>query len=77
MIFTGPLGGVGIVAKAQGAKVIFLKSHPTWVAAQRREQERREAVRRHPSFRARQRDAQSGCVGVRNFKVYSGADTPA
>jgi hypothetical protein len=65
------------VAKAQGAKVIFLQSHPTWVAAQRREQERRDAMRRHPSSRARQRIADSGGVGVRNFKVYSSANTTA
>ena len=76
--FCGPVsGGVEIVVKDSGAKVIFLQSHPTWVAAQRREQELRQAMRRHPSVRARQHAAASGGAVVRNFKVYSSADTSA
>jgi hypothetical protein len=67
------LGGVEIVASASGADVIFLQSHPTWVAAQRRARERREAMRRHPSFIAR-RAAASGEAVVRDFKVYSSTD---
>jgi hypothetical protein len=61
---------------ASGAKVIFLESHPAWVAARRRERERREAMRRHPSFVAR-RAAASGEAVVRDFKVHSSTDTPA
>jgi hypothetical protein len=62
---------------ASGAKkVIFLESHPAWVAARRRERERREAMRRHPSFVAR-RAAALGEAVVRDFKVYSSTDTPA
>jgi hypothetical protein len=69
-----------IVANASGATVIFLHSHPAWVAAQRHARERSEAMRRHPSFLARQRAAVSGddvAPVSRDFKVYSGTDTPA
>jgi Ni/Fe-hydrogenase subunit HybB-like protein len=69
-----------IVADAAGATVIFLHSHPAWVAAQRRAHERSESMRRHPSFLARRRAAASGAGVVpvtRNFKVYSGTDTSA
>ncbi|WP_156750043.1 hypothetical protein [Mycobacterium sp. E2479] len=65
--------------KSEGT-VIFLQSHPLWKAAQRRERERNDAVRRHPSFRARQRAAASGnpvTAMVRDFKSYSGTNTPA
>jgi hypothetical protein len=65
------------VANASGATVIFLQSHPAWVAAQRRAHERSEAMRRHPSFLARRRAAASGDDVIRDFKVYSGTDTPA
>ena len=58
---------------ASGAKVIALESHPAWVAARRRERERREAMRRHPSFAARR--AAAGEAVVRDFKVYSSTDT--
>jgi hypothetical protein len=64
------------VANASGAEVIFLQSHPTWIAAQRRARERREAMRRHPSFIARRAAASDGAV-TRDFKVYSSTDTPA
>jgi hypothetical protein len=70
------LGGVEIVRSASGAKVIFLHSHPAWIEAQRRARERREAMRRHPSFVAR-RAAASGEAVIRDFKVYSSTDTPA
>jgi hypothetical protein len=49
-----------IVANASGATVVFLQSHPVWAAAQRRERERREAMRRNPSFLAKRAAAQSG-----------------
>jgi hypothetical protein len=78
--FAGCSGGVGIVANASEATVIFLHSHPAWVAAQRHADERREAMRRHPSFLARQRAAASGgevAPVIRDFKVYSGTDTSA
>jgi len=64
------------VATASGGTVIFLQSHPAWIAARRREHERRAAMRRHPSFLARQHAASGGDV-VRDFKVYSGIDTLA
>jgi hypothetical protein len=69
-----------IVANASGATVIVLQSHPAWAAAQRRARERREAMRRHPSSLARRRAAGSSGDAVaisRDFKVYSGTDTPA
>lgn len=68
------------MANTQDGTVIFLQSHPVWAAAQRRERERSEAMRRHPSFRARQRAAASGNAVVplvRNFKAYSSSNTPA
>ena len=68
------------MADASGATVIFLQSHPAWVAAQRRARERGEAMGRHPSFLARRRAAASGVNVVpviRNFKVYSSTDTSA
>lgn len=68
------------MANTAEGTVIFLQSHPVWAAAQRRERERAEAMRRHPSFRAHQRAA----VGanpvtplVRDFKVYSSTNTSA
>jgi hypothetical protein len=45
------------VANASGETVVFLESHPAWAAAQRRERARIEAMRRHPSFLAKQRAA--------------------
>jgi hypothetical protein len=72
--------GLTIVANASGATVIFLKSHPAWVAAQRDARERSEAMRRHPSFLSRQRPAASGddvAPVIRDFTVYSSTDTPA
>ena len=45
------------MANASGATVVFLQSHPAWAAAQRRERARIEAMRRHPSFLAKQRAA--------------------
>lgn len=68
------------MANTSGATVIFLHSHPAWVAAQRHARERSEAIRRHPSFCARQRATASGSAVVpliREFKVCSGTDTPA
>ncbi len=62
------------------ATVIFLQSYPAWVAAQRRARERSEAMRRHPSFIARQRAATSGgdvAPVIRDFKADSSTDTPA
>lgn len=42
------------MASVGGAEVIVLESHPVWVAAQRRQSERFEAMRRHPSSWAKQ-----------------------
>ncbi|MCV7242065.1 hypothetical protein H7J83_04790 [Mycobacterium mantenii] len=69
-----------IVANTPEGTVIFLQSHPLWAAAKRRERERNEAMRRHPSYRARQRAAAAGSPVVpmvRNFKLYSSGNTPA
>jgi hypothetical protein len=67
------------VANTSGATVISLQSHPAWIAAQEHARQRSEAMRRHPAFLARKLAAQGAdrAVGVRNFTVYSGADTPA
>jgi len=68
------------VANAPGATVIFLESHPAWVAAQRVARERSEAIRRHPSFVARRHAAASGgdvAPVTRAFKLYTSTDTPA
>nr|BBX76658.1 hypothetical protein MFLOJ_04450 [Mycobacterium florentinum] len=68
------------MANAPGSTVIFLQSHPAWIAAQRRERERTESMRRHPSARARRGTAEvdhAVAVGSRHFKVYSSGDTPA
>lgn len=68
------------MANTQEGTVVFLQSHPVWAAAQRRERERSEAMRRHPSFRARQRAAASGSAVIpliRNLKVCSSGNTPA
>ena len=62
------------MATASGGTVIFLKSHPAWIAARRREHDRRDAMRRHPSFIGRQHAAASGGDVVRDFKVYSSTD---
>ncbi|WP_297736244.1 hypothetical protein [Mycobacterium sp.] len=65
------------MANASGATVIFLQSHPAWAAARRRDRERRDAMRRHPSFLARRRGAAPAGQVTRDFKVYSSTDTPA
>nr|WP_084298756.1 hypothetical protein [Mycobacterium genavense] len=68
------------MANAPESTVIFLQSHPAWIAAQRRERERAESIRRHPSFRARRGDARVGqavAAGSRRFKLFSTGDTPA
>ncbi len=65
------------MADAPGATVIFLQSHPAWVAARRQERERRAAMRRHPSYVARRHAVVSGGQVTRDFKLYSSTDTPA
>nr|WP_240629883.1 hypothetical protein [Mycobacterium colombiense] len=67
------------MANTPEGTVIFLQSHPAWAAAQRRQRERNEAMRRHPSFRTRQRAAAGNPVVplVRNFKLVSSGNTPA
>ncbi len=69
-----------IVANTTGATVISLQSHPLWTAARRQERERREAMRRHPAFRASQRAAVAGgevIPLIRDFKLYSSTNTSA
>ncbi|PRI13917.1 hypothetical protein B2J96_19040 [Mycobacterium shigaense] len=68
------------MANASGATVIFLESHPTWIAAHRHERERQEAMRRHPSFGARRGSAELDSkltAGTHHFRLYPGTDTPA
>jgi hypothetical protein len=68
------------MANAPESTVIFLQSHPAWIAAQRRERERAESMHRHPSSRGRRGAAELGHAvgaGSRHFKLYSGTDTPA
>ncbi|QUR67714.1 hypothetical protein [Mycobacterium spongiae] len=68
------------MASTSGASVIYLHSHPTWTAAQEHERLRREAMRRHPAFLARQRMASRGdhaAPVVRNLRLCADAHTPA
>ncbi|WP_232021833.1 hypothetical protein [Mycobacterium basiliense] len=58
--------------------MIFLQSHPTWVAAQQRERRRFEEMQRHPAYLAyvaRQRAAANG--GDVGTSAWSSADSPA
>ena len=63
------------MANALKASVICLQSHPAWAAAERRAQERMDAMRRHPSFQSRLHSAVlgegSGAV-VRELRVCRG-----
>ncbi|QLL05290.1 hypothetical protein [Mycobacterium vicinigordonae] len=61
------------MANPSGAKVIDLQSHPLWAAAQRRERQLDESMRRHPAFIGRQRGLTSGPAA----QVYRTADAPA
>lgn len=66
------------VASSSGAKVIHLQSHPTWVAAQRRERQLQEEMRRHPAYLGRQRAlAMGGDVAVRARDFSACPDTSA
>jgi len=68
------------VANGSGATVIFLHSHPAWIAAQQRARQRSDAMRRHPSSRFRQHAAASGGDVpslARDLRLRPGADTPA
>ena len=52
-------------ANTSEATVISLESHPVWSAAQRREQQRKQDMLRHPAFLAQQRAATAGAdVGM-------------
>ncbi len=60
------------------ATVIFLDSHPVWIAAQRRARERGEAMLRHPSARVRRRGSTGAAgSGLRTLGSYFSSDTPA
>ncbi|WP_081290512.1 hypothetical protein [Mycobacterium asiaticum] len=67
------------MANASGAKVIYLQSHPLWTAAQRRERELHEAMRRHPAFIGKQRAVAGGSAhpAGRNVRRYGTDDAPA
>jgi hypothetical protein len=74
------LRGVTVVANTSGATVISIKSHPAWAEAERRAHQRNEAMRRHPSFRARQQRPESEgrlAAVVGRIGRFPGADTPA
>lgn len=43
------------MANASEATVIFLQSHPAWIAAQQRDHQLEEEMRRHPAFLGRTR----------------------
>ena len=43
-----------------GATVVYLDAHPAWRAAQRRERDLAEAMRRHPAFQSRLEPVTSG-----------------
>ncbi len=47
-----------------GATVVHLESHPAWRAAQRRELDIAEAMRRHPSFQSRLQSVTGGDAAV-------------
>jgi len=68
------------VANETEANVIYLQSHPVWMAAHRRERQLQEAMRRHPAYIARQRPAAAGgsmATDHHGFGRYSTADAPA
>ena len=69
------------MANASGATVIVLQSHPIWIAARRRDRQRQDAMRRHPSCVGRQRAATPGrnvaATGARSFSVCRSGDEPA
>ncbi|WP_081288536.1 hypothetical protein [Mycobacterium asiaticum] len=68
------------MANSSEANVIYLQSHPRWAAAQRRERQLQEAMRRHPAHIGRQRAAAAGgAVHARDraFGLYSTGDAPA
>ncbi len=68
------------MAIASDSTVIFLHSHPTWMAAQQRECQRQEDMRRHPSFLTDQHAAglePNVAAGACDCTVWPGADAPA
>lgn len=67
------------MANASEATVIFLQSHPAWIAAQQRDHQLEEEMRLHPAFwvgNAAERSAEVA-VSTRDLTVCPGADTPA
>lgn len=68
------------MANASGATVIDLQSHPLWTAAQRRERQLQDAMRRHPAYIGRQRALAAGQIpqadghGARRYRT---ANEPA
>ena len=68
------------MANEPKANVIYLQSHPLWAAAQRRERQLQEAMRRHPAYLARQHAAAGGGsvdAGQRRLGLCSISDAPA
>ncbi|RFZ57311.1 hypothetical protein MSS2_01443 [Mycobacterium marinum] len=68
------------VTNAPEAEVIYLQSHPMWLAARQRENQRLEEMRRHPAYLGRQRAAAMG-VDVSSMgsaaRAWPSADSPA
>ncbi|BBX73369.1 hypothetical protein H7H78_04565 [Mycobacterium shinjukuense] len=68
------------MAKASESTVIDLQSHPVWRAAQRRERQLLEDMRRHPAYQGRLRAAAMGgdhALGARNLGAATSPDAPA
>jgi hypothetical protein len=58
-----------MTTKTAGATVVYLESHPAWRAAQRREHDIAEAMRRHPSFQSRREPVTSGNAAVHRLSA--------
>lgn len=50
-----------------GSTVVYLESHPAWRAAQRRERDLADAMRRHPAFQSRLEPDASGNTTVQSL----------
>ncbi|KAA1249970.1 hypothetical protein F0Q45_12240 [Mycobacterium simiae] len=67
------------MANASEATVIYLHSHPAWIAAQRRDSQLLAEMRRHPAYLGRQRAAaMAGDAGTAvPTRAWTSADAPA
>jgi hypothetical protein len=53
-----------MTTKTAGSNVVYLESHPAWRAAQRRERDLADAIRRHPASQSRLEPVTSGNTAV-------------